>query len=71
MARATPICECYGVYKKKLELETYIIKMDLKELISVTHFRCAPITLPTLEDEVLGVENSKCLFCCEKCKGDE
>ena len=31
MMRATPICECYSIYKRKAELELYIRKLILKK----------------------------------------
>ena len=50
MAHTTPINECYCMHKQKLELEKYIVKMNLMERIRLTHFRCAPIPLPTVKD---------------------
>ena len=68
MMRTRPMCECYSIYKKKDELEMYIRKLNFKERIGLTHFRCAPITLPTVKDKILGNESNLCPFCQEKCR---
>ena len=65
MIRTTPMCECYSIYKKKDELEMYIRKLNFKERIGLTHFTCAPITLPTVKDKILGNESNTCPFCQE------
>ena len=74
MVRATPICERYSIYKRKAELELFIRKlnfMNFKERIGLTHFRFAPIPLPTVKDKILGNESNTCPFCRENCKADE
>ena len=71
MVRATPICECYSRYKRKAELELYTRKLNFEERKGLTHFRCAPITLPTVDDKILGNESNTCPFCRENCKADE
>ena len=71
IARATPTCECYNIYKQKAELEMYIPKTNYKERIGLTHFRRAPITLPSVKDKILRIENKTCPFCRDKCKADE
>ena len=71
MMRTTPMCECYCLYKKKDELEMYIRKLNFKERIGLAHFRCAPITLLTVKDRILGNESNTGPFCQEKCRADE
>ena len=63
MTRVTPMCECYGIFKQNAELQMYIRKMNLLERVEPTHFMCAPITVLTVKDEILGNESKKCPFC--------
>ena len=71
MTRATPMCECYSIYKQKAELEMNIRKMNFKERIGLTHFRCAPVTSQTVKDKIQGNKSNTCPFCQEKCRADE
>ena len=74
MTRATPTYECYSIYEQKAGLEIYIHKMNFKEKIGLTHFRCLPITYqlsPTVKDKIIGNESNTCPFCREICKADE
>ena len=44
MMKTTSICECYTTYKHRLHMEKYLYLLKGRDRISLTQFRCAPLT---------------------------
>ena len=71
MMKTTSICECYATYKHRLCMEKYLYLLKGKDRISLTQFRCAPLTLPRIVVKLNVLQRNDCLYCEDVCKADE
>ena len=71
MLHSSSLCDCYRGFKHRLLLELYRQKMNGKQRVQLSQFRCAPYTAPRVTDRITYNYNRNCPFCCKQCKGDE